>query len=129
MKRKILRTSIETEDPDCPYRKVESPEAYTLMEAISKTLTTALEKAIAENPNTHKRLIWNRWLLRKGSRYTPWNLGSDPTDWIVHTKDLGDFKRMTAVNWKDTAYKNTKILDKPTELGRRHSQSDHGRTK
>ncbi|KAG5872495.1 hypothetical protein JTB14_025028 [Gonioctena quinquepunctata] len=36
-------------------KKVKSPEAYTLMEAISinKIPSSALEKVIAENPNTH----------------------------------------------------------------------------
>ncbi|KAG5871511.1 hypothetical protein JTB14_006944 [Gonioctena quinquepunctata] len=36
-KRKILETSLESEDPNSPYRKIECPEAFTLIEAIAST--------------------------------------------------------------------------------------------
>ncbi|KAG5868663.1 hypothetical protein JTB14_009967 [Gonioctena quinquepunctata] len=105
------------------------------MEAIetNKILMSALEKVIAENPNTHRRIeeittkmrnntnMFQRNLVKKwleenrylpvekvminadiqadfkprvaemGTQIYPWNLGSDPIDWIVHTTDFGDF--------------------------------------
>ncbi|KAG5867561.1 hypothetical protein JTB14_017585 [Gonioctena quinquepunctata] len=48
-KRKVVETSLDSEDP---YKMIESPEAFTLIDTIktNQTLITALE-----NPNTHNK--------------------------------------------------------------------------
>ncbi|KAG5885010.1 hypothetical protein JTB14_003543 [Gonioctena quinquepunctata] len=57
-KRKVSETLLECEDPESPYKKVKSPEAFTLMEAIgnNKIRMAALEKVKeSQYPQKDKR--------------------------------------------------------------------------